>query len=112
MSVALRRRRGAPPRSIGESAANRDHLLRPPAARQDMRIRYDAKVDALYLRLDDSKVVESEEVKPGIVLDFNARKRVVCIEVLDLKRRVPRGDLKPLKVLVACKTRCQTAVTR
>lgn len=60
-----------------------------------MRIRYDEKVDALYLRLDDSKVVESEELKPGIVLDFNAENQVVGIEVLDLKRRVPRGDLKP-----------------
>ena len=66
-----------------------------------MRIHYDEKVDALYLRLDDSKVVESEEVKPGIVLDFNAKKQVVGIEVLDLKRRVPKGDLKQLKVLVA-----------
>ena len=65
-----------------------------------MRIRYDEKVDALYLRLDDSKVVESEEVKPGIVLDFNAKKQVVGIEVLDLKRRVPKADLKQLKVLV------------
>ncbi len=54
-----------------------------------MRIRYDGKVDALYLRLDDSKIVESEEVKPRIVLDFNAKKQVVGIEVLDLKRRVP-----------------------
>jgi uncharacterized protein YuzE len=66
-----------------------------------MRIRYDEKVDALYLRLDDSKVVESEEVKPGIVLDFNVKKQVVGIEVLDVKRRVPKADLKRLKVLVA-----------
>ena len=82
-------------------AAHCYRLLRPPAARQDMRIRYDEKVDALYLRLDDSKVVESEEVKPGIVLDFNAKKQVVVIEVLDLKRRVPKADLRQLKVLVA-----------
>ena len=68
---------------------------------RDVRIRYDGKVDALYLRLDDSKVVESEELNPGIVLDFNANKQVVGIEVLDLKRRVPKGDLKQLKVLVA-----------
>ena len=66
-----------------------------------MRIRYDDKIDAVYFRFDDSKVVESEEVKPGIVLDFNAKKQVVGIEVLDLKRRVPEGDLKQLKVLVA-----------
>lgn len=66
-----------------------------------MRIRYDEKVDALYLRLDDSKVVESEEVQPGIVIDFNAKKQVVGIEVLQAKRRVPRDDLEQLKLLVA-----------
>jgi len=66
-----------------------------------MRIHYDEKLDALYLRLDDSKVVESEEVKPGIVLDFDKQKHVVGIEVLNLKRRVPEADLKQLKVLVA-----------
>ena len=66
-----------------------------------MRIHYDEKADALYFRLDNSKVVESEEVKPGIVLDFNAKKQVVGIEVLDFKRRVPKGDLRQLKLLVA-----------
>ena len=66
-----------------------------------MKMHYDEKADALYLRLDDSKVVESEEVKPGIVLDFNAKKQVVGIEVLDFKRRVPKGDLRQLKLLVA-----------
>jgi uncharacterized protein YuzE len=62
---------------------------------------YDEKADALYLCLDDSKTVESEEVKPEIVLDFNADKQVVGIEVLDLKRRVPKADLKQLKFEVA-----------
>jgi uncharacterized protein YuzE len=66
-----------------------------------MRIRYDAEVDALYLRLDDSKVVESDEVQPGIVVDFNEKNQVVGIEVLDLKRRVSKADLKSLKVLAA-----------
>ena len=66
-----------------------------------MRIHYDEKVDAFYLRLDGSKVVESEEVKPGIVLDFNAKNQVVGIEVLNFKRRVAKADLKHLKVLVA-----------
>lgn len=66
-----------------------------------MRIRYDEKMDALYLRLDDSKVIESEEVQPGIVIDFNAKKQVVGIEVLQARRRVPKGDLEQLKLLVA-----------
>ena len=66
-----------------------------------MKMRYDEKADALYLRLDDSKIIESEEVQPGILLDFNADKQVVGIEVLDLRRRVPNADLKQLKFEVA-----------
>jgi uncharacterized protein YuzE len=66
-----------------------------------MRIRYDDKVDALYLELDDSEVVDSDEVKPGIVVDFNAKEEVVGIEVLDFKRRLSEANLKQLKVLVA-----------
>lgn len=65
-----------------------------------MRIRYDEQVDALYLELDDSEIVESEELKPGIVLDFNAENQIVGIEVLDFKRRLPEGDLQQLKALV------------
>lgn len=49
-----------------------------------MRIHYDDNVDALYFRLDDSEVVESEEVKPRVVVDFNANKQVVGIEILNL----------------------------
>ena len=66
-----------------------------------MRMRYDEKADALYLRLDESKVVDSEEVQPGMVQDFNSDKQVVGIEVLDLRRRVPNADLKQLKFEVA-----------
>jgi uncharacterized protein YuzE len=66
-----------------------------------MKMHYDEKADALYLRLDESKIVESEEVRPGIVLDFNGSKQVVGIEVLGVKRRVPSADPKQLKFEVA-----------
>lgn len=66
-----------------------------------MKMQYDEKADALYLRLDDSRIVESEEVRPGIVLDFNDGRQVVGIELLGLKRRVPAADLKQLKFEVA-----------
>ena len=52
-----------------------------------MRLHFDEKADALYLRLDDSSVVDSEEVRPGIVLDFNERNQVVGIEILRVKER-------------------------
>jgi len=66
-----------------------------------MKMHYDEKADALYLSLDESNVVESEEVSPGIVLDFNGSKQVIGIEVLDVKRRVPSADPKNLKFEVA-----------
>ncbi|HVO25846.1 MAG TPA: DUF2283 domain-containing protein [Candidatus Margulisiibacteriota bacterium] len=49
----------------------------------------DQQADALYLRLDESKIVESEEVSPGVVLDFNADNQVVGVEILYLSKRAP-----------------------
>jgi uncharacterized protein YuzE len=36
-----------------------------------MKAHLDEKADAPYLRLDDSPIAESEEVQPGVALDFN-----------------------------------------
>lgn len=66
-----------------------------------MRMHYDEQADALYLRLDDSKIVDSKEVQPGIVLDFNAEQQVIGIEVLRLKERVPSANLTQLQFDVA-----------
>ena len=62
-----------------------------------VRISYDEKLGAaLYLRLNDSKVVESEELKPGVVLDFNGKGQVVGIEILNLEG----DDVKQLEVVL------------
>ena len=61
----------------------------------------DKEADALYLRLDDSKIMESEEVSPGIVLDFNERNQVVGIEMLNLSQRTPKLDLRELQYQTA-----------
>ncbi len=45
--------------------------------------------DALYLRLDDTSIIESEEVSDGIILDYNAAGKVVGIEVLYVSQRSP-----------------------
>lgn len=47
--------------------------------------------DALYLRLDDSAIVESEEVSDGIILDYNAEGKVVGVEVLYIRQRSPNS---------------------
>ncbi len=62
-----------------------------------LRISYDEKLGAsLYLRLNDAEVVESEELKPGVVLDFNGKGQVVGIEILNLKG----DDAKQLEVVL------------
>jgi uncharacterized protein YuzE len=66
-----------------------------------MKMHYDQKTDALYLRLDDSKIIESAEVQPGIVLDYDANNQVVGVEILRVKERVPSADLKHLDFKVA-----------
>jgi uncharacterized protein YuzE len=52
-----------------------------------MTLKVDEKADALYLRLDDSRIIESEEVSPGVVLDFNVDNQVVGVEILNLSKR-------------------------
>ena len=62
-----------------------------------MKLNVDEKTDALYLRLDDSKIVESEEVSPGVVLDFNADNQVVGVEILNLSKRSPKLNPRELE---------------
>lgn len=66
-----------------------------------MRVHYDEEADAVYLRLDDSEIAASEEVQPGIVLDFNQADQVVGIEILRVKNRVPLANLKQIQFEVA-----------
>lgn len=66
-----------------------------------MKLHFDEEADALYLRLDESDIVESEEVQPGIVLDFNEQNQVVDIEILRVKERVPLVNLKRIQFEVA-----------
>lgn len=66
-----------------------------------MRVQLDEQSDALYLRLDESPIVDSLEVHPGIVLDFDARVEVVGIEILRVKQRLPEANLRELKFDVA-----------
>lgn len=67
-----------------------------------MRVYFDEKADALYLRLDESsKIVESEEVQPGIVLDYDDRNQVVGVEILGVKKRVPSANLKQIQFEIA-----------
>jgi uncharacterized protein YuzE len=62
-----------------------------------MTLNVDEKADALYLLLDDSNIIESEEVSPGVILDFNANNQVVGVEILNLSKRSPKLNLRELQ---------------
>ncbi len=62
-----------------------------------MKLNVDKEADALYLRLDNSPIVESEEVSPGVVLDYNASNEVVGMEMLQLSKRSSTLNLSTLQ---------------
>ena len=62
-----------------------------------MKLTVDKESDALYFQIDDSTIVESEEISPGIVLDYNEANEVVGIEMLRLSKRSSSLDLSHLE---------------
>ncbi len=53
-----------------------------------MRITYDAEVDALYIRFAETTVT-TKHLAEGIAADYDAEGRLVGIEILDAKQRLP-----------------------
>jgi uncharacterized protein YuzE len=63
-----------------------------------MKLTVDKESDALYLRLDEAAVVESEEVQPGVVLDYDAAGNMVGVEILNLSKRAAPERLRVLQL--------------
>ena len=52
-----------------------------------MKIEFDPIADALYLELSNSAVEKTEEIKPGVNMDYDADGSVVGVEVLYISKR-------------------------
>lgn len=63
-----------------------------------MRIKVDLESDALYFRLSEEPIEESEEVAKGIIIDYGKSGKVVGIEILGLKGKFSKEELSELKV--------------
>ena len=61
-----------------------------------MKLTIDPDVDALYLRLNDAQIVDTEQVAPGVVLDYDAQDNVVGVEMLHVSKRASKVELKRL----------------
>jgi len=53
-----------------------------------MKVKYDREADVLSIILSDTPVEESDEERPGLILDFDVRGNVVALEILDASKRI------------------------
>jgi uncharacterized protein YuzE len=54
-----------------------------------MKVNYDPRTDTLSVILkDNARVAESDEDKPGVILDYDDRGDLVSLEILDASQRV------------------------
>ncbi|MBN1362979.1 MAG: DUF2283 domain-containing protein [Sedimentisphaerales bacterium] len=61
-----------------------------------MKLKVDREADALYLSLSEEPAKESEEVSPGIIVDFNEKGQAVGIEMLHLSKRTSTANMQQL----------------
>lgn len=66
-----------------------------------MKIEYDPQADAMYIRLAAGTVVESDEVRPGVVMDLDANGRVLGIEMLGVSQRADNPREMALELIGA-----------
>ena len=58
-----------------------------------MKILYDNETDSIYVKFSDDTIVESEEVKKDVVVDYNLMDEIVSVEVLNVKTNPHEIDI-------------------
>jgi uncharacterized protein YuzE len=62
-----------------------------------VKIQYDRETDTMVISLRDERIKESDEVRPGVIVDFGYDGGIVRFEILDASKQVQ----EPLSVTLA-----------
>ncbi len=52
-----------------------------------MNIKFDEQADALYIQLNDSEIIDSEEILDNVIYDYGINDTIVGVEVLSVKQQ-------------------------
>lgn len=63
-----------------------------------MKIEYDAEADALYIQLREVDVEDSMEVEEGVLVDMDAARHIIGLEVLNASKRLNLSDLTNISI--------------
>ena len=66
-----------------------------------MRIRITQEDNALYVRFSDEAIVETAEVCPSVMFDYDEKGRIVAFEILNASQMLSDIDTKKLAVNLA-----------
>ncbi|HZL13610.1 MAG TPA: DUF2283 domain-containing protein [Verrucomicrobiae bacterium] len=64
-----------------------------------MKVTYDSEVDVLHVLFSNAPIEESDEDKPGVILDYDKNGNVVGVEILDAQKRLGgREDVRNVEL--------------
>lgn len=54
-----------------------------------MKLKYDPKVDAMYIELAKGKYERTRKVSDVVLVDENSKGKILGVEILDAKKNIP-----------------------
>ena len=66
-----------------------------------MRVKVDTASDTPYFRLDEARITDSEEIRPGVILDYDSDRNVVGVEFLRVSMRASKEELSTMQFKAA-----------
>ena len=69
-----------------------------------MKISYDPEADAMNIEFQKGKYDISKEIADGIVIDYTKDGKVISIEILDVKKRMPLKNIEDITVSIPIAT--------